>query len=39
MTETGVTVVESEMVAAASDPIEIAAVTRSQAKQKSDVGG
>ena len=33
-----VTLVDSEMVTPSSDPIEIAAVTRSQSKQESDVG-
>ena len=35
--EPGVTLVDSEMVMTSSDQIEIAAVTRSQFKQKSDV--
>ena len=37
MAETGVTVIECEMVAPSSDPITIAAVTRSQFKQEFDV--
>ena len=37
MAETGVTVVEYEMMAPSSDLIEIAAVTRSHSKQESDV--
>ena len=37
MAETGVTVVEYEMVAPSSDPIENAAVARSQFKQESEV--
>ena len=35
--ESGVTLVNSEMVMQSSDPIKIAAVTRSQSKQESDV--
>ena len=34
--ESGVTLVYSEIVMPSSDPIEIAAVTRSQSKQESD---
>ena len=36
--ESGVTLVNSQMVMPSSDPNEIAAVTRSQSKQESDVG-
>ena len=36
--ESGVTVVNSETVVPSTDPIEIAAVTRSQSKHKSEVG-
>ena len=35
--ESGVTVVNSETAVPSSDPIEIAAVTRSQSKHKSEV--
>ena len=35
--ESDVTLVDSEMVTPSSDPIEIAAVTKSQSKQESDV--
>ena len=35
--ESGVKLVDSEMVMTSSDQIEIAAVTRSQSKQESDV--